>query len=128
MSDDAEGCGCQGYAVQVQHNPAHRRARWIVVLLNVGVGLATLAVNAIAAWIRPRLKEGDSNGRTVWLFSCNDALTNVAVIVAGGLVYWIQGAWPDVVVAAAIAQLFLHSTTEIINHARRELSEPAHAS
>ncbi|MFD3263811.1 cation transporter [Phenylobacterium ferrooxidans] len=93
-----------------------------------GIGVAALAVNVVAAWILSRFKEGDSNVRAVWLFSRNDALANVAVIVAAGLVYWTQSAWPDLVVAAAIALLFLHSATEIIKDARRELNEPAHVS
>lgn len=49
------------------------------------------------------------------------------MIVAAGLVYWIRSAWPDLIVAAAIAMLFLHSASEIIQGARRELNEPANA-
>lgn len=92
-----------------------------------GIGVAALAVNVAAAWILSRFREGDANVRAVWLFSRNDALANVAVIVAAGLVFWTQNAWPDLVVAAVIALLFLHSSYEIIRDARRELQEPAHA-
>lgn len=92
-----------------------------------GIGVAALTVNVAAAWILSRFREGDANVRAVWLFSRNDALANVAVIVAAGLVFWTQSAWPDLVVAAVIALLFLHSSYEIIRDARRELQEPAHA-
>jgi Co/Zn/Cd efflux system component len=92
-----------------------------------GIGVAALAVNIAAAWILSRFRDGDANVRAVWLFSRNDALANVAVIAAAALVYWTRSAWPDLVVAAIIAVLFLHSAYEIVRDARRELSEPAHA-
>lgn len=92
-----------------------------------GIGVAALAVNVAAAWILSRFREGDANVRAVWLFSRNDALANVAVIVAAGLVAWTHSAWPDLVVALVIAVLFLHSAYEIVRDARRELREPAHA-
>ena len=89
-----------------------------------GIGLAALAVNVTAALVLGRFREqGDAQARAIWLFSRNDALANLAVIVAAGLVYWLESAWPDLIVAAAIAVLFIHSALEIIRDARRELRE-----
>lgn len=88
-----------------------------------GVGLAALAVNVIAALILARFREGDAQARAVWLFSRNDALNNIGVIIAAGLVFWLDSAWPDILVAGAIAVIFLHSAWEIIRHARGELRE-----
>ncbi len=89
-----------------------------------GIGIAALAVNVTAALVLARFREGgDAQARAIWLFSRNDAINNVAVIIAAGLVYWLQSAWPDLVVAAAIAVVFLHSAWEIIRDARRELRE-----
>lgn len=92
-----------------------------------GIGLAALAVNVTAAYILSRYRDGDANVRAVWLFSRNDALANVAVIVAAGLVAWTGKAWPDLAVAAIIAALFLHSAFEILRSARSELKELADA-
>lgn len=92
-----------------------------------GIGFAALAVNVTAALILSRYREGDANVRAVWLFSRNDALANVAVIVAAGLVAWTDQAWPDLAVAAVIATLFLHSAFEILRSARVELRELRHA-
>lgn len=92
-----------------------------------GIGLAALAVNVTAAFILSRYRDGDANVRAVWLFSRNDALANVAVIVAAGLVAWTGKAWPDLAVAAIIAALFLHSAFEILRSARSELKELHHA-
>lgn len=86
-----------------------------------GLGLAALATNVAAAWILLAHREGDANVRAVWVFSRNDAVGNVAVIVAGGLVLWTGTVWPDLVAAVVIAGLFLHGAMEIIGGARREL-------
>ena len=86
-----------------------------------GIAIAALLVNVSAALILSRFRAGDANVRAVWLFSRNDALANVAVIIAAVLVAWTSSAWPDLVVAAGIAALFLHSAFEIIKNARAEL-------
>ena len=89
-----------------------------------GIGVAALAVNVTAALVLARFRKGgDAQARAIWLFSRNDAINNLAVIAAAALVYWLESAWPDVIVAAIIAALFLHSAWEIIRDARRELRE-----
>ena len=88
-----------------------------------GIGVAALIVNIVAALALLRFRaSGHANSRAIWLFSRNDALANVAVIIAAGLVAWLNSAWPDLLVAAIIALLFLHSAWEIICDARRELA------
>jgi Co/Zn/Cd efflux system component len=89
------------------------------------VGFLALAVNAVSALLLLRYRNGDANVRSVWLCSRNDAIGNVAVIAAAGLVATSGTAWPDLVVAAAMASLFLHSSTGIIRQARGELREDA---
>ena len=69
--------------------------------------------------------EGDATARAIWLFSRNDALANVAVIIAAGLVAWTGSGWPDLAVAGVIALLFLHSAYDIVRDATREMSEKA---
>jgi cation diffusion facilitator family transporter len=89
-----------------------------------GLGVAGLVVNVCAALALMRFREGgDANARAIWLFSRNDALANIAVIIAAALVAWLKTAWPDLVVAAVIALLFLHSAWEIIRGALAELRE-----
>jgi Co/Zn/Cd efflux system component len=59
--------------------------------------------------------------RAVWLFSRNDAIGNAAVVTAAVIVAWTGRAWPDLLVALAIAGLFLHSSWSIIRDARLDL-------
>lgn len=211
-SNQSGGCGCTGDSNRAEHDPAYRRALWIVVLLNLGfgaceivggfiadsqalkadaldfigdgtitfvglialgwaaaararialvqgiflmtlglgvigvafwraltavapdadlmggIGIIALVINGASAFVLSRFREGDANVRAVWLFSRNDALANVAVIAAAGLVALTNSAWPDLTVAAVIAALFLHSAFEILRSARAELHQLALAS
>jgi cation diffusion facilitator family transporter len=88
------------------------------------IGVAALAVNVAAALVLARhRKVGDAQARAIWLFSRNDALNNLAVIVAAGLVAWTGSVWPDLVVAGLIALVFLQSAWSIVRAARREIGE-----
>ncbi len=86
-------------------------------------GIVALIVNVACAVILIRHREGDANVQAVWLFSRNDALGNAAIVVAAVLVAATGTPWPDLVVAAVIAGLFLQSSWRIIASARRELAE-----
>ena len=86
-----------------------------------GIGAVALVINVASALILSRFREGDANVRAIWLFSRNDAIANVAVIIAAGLVAWTGRGWPDLAVAAVIALLFLHSAYAIVGDAWGEL-------
>jgi Co/Zn/Cd efflux system component len=68
-----------------------------------------------------RYRDGDANVRSVWLCSRNDAIGNVAVIIAAVVVQQLQSAWPDLLVAFLMALLFLHSAYLILRQARSEM-------
>lgn len=86
-------------------------------------GAVALVVNVLAVLVLIPHRAGDANVRAVWLFSRNDAIGNAAVVVAAGLVAWTGSAWPDLVVAAVIAGLFLQSSWSIVRDARADLRE-----
>jgi Co/Zn/Cd efflux system component/copper chaperone CopZ len=85
------------------------------------LGLVALVINVAAALVLLPHRAGDANVRAVWLFSRNDALGNLAVVIAAVLVAWTGTAWPDLAVAFVIAGLFLHSAWNIVADARNEL-------
>ena len=89
-------------------------------MMGVFGGIA-LAVNISAALVLIPHRSGDANMRSIWLFSRNDAIGNVAVVVAAGLVAWSGTPWPDLVVALIIASLFIHAAWAIIKDAMNEL-------
>jgi Co/Zn/Cd efflux system component len=86
------------------------------------IGLAALVANLLSAMLLMRFRDGDANVRSVWLCTRNDAIGNVAVIAAAGLVIWTASPWPDLIVAAAMAALFLNSSVKILTQARTELA------
>ena len=85
------------------------------------LALIAFAVNVSAALVLMQHRSGDANMRAVWLFSRNDALGNLAVVVAAIVIYLSDSQWPDLVVAFVIASLFLQSAWSIIKDARMEL-------
>lgn len=92
------------------------------------VGVLALAVNVGVAALQYRYRNGDSNMRSVWLCSRNDAIGNLAVLGAALLVGVTQTAWPDLVVAALMASLGLSASVSVIRQARAELrGEPPRA-
>jgi Co/Zn/Cd efflux system component len=85
------------------------------------VGFAALAVNGGVAWMLYRYRTGDANMRSVWICTRNDALGNVAVMLAALGVFGTGSAWPDLVVAAVMATLALWGAATVLAHARSEL-------
>jgi len=87
------------------------------------LGFIALVINIIAVIVLLPHRKGDVNVRAVWLFSRNDALGNLLVIIAAGLVFWTDTSWPDLVAAGVIAILFLQSSWSIIKDARNDLKD-----
>lgn len=85
------------------------------------LGLVGFAVNVAAALVLLPHRLGDAHVRAVWLFSRNDAVGNLAVVIAAVLVASSGTAWPDLMVAFVITGLFLHSAWSIVTDARNEL-------
>ena len=87
------------------------------------VGLLACAANLLSVMLLLRYKDGDANVRSVWLCSRNDAIGNLGVVAAAGLVYFTSSGIPDLVVAGAMAGLFCWSAREIIRRSLAELKE-----
>ena len=90
-----------------------------------GLGLFGAAANLLAALLLVRYRNGDANVRSVWLCSRNDAIGNIAVLCAAGLVAVTATRWADLAVAAIMASLFLSTAWQITRQARRELQAQA---
>ncbi len=84
------------------------------------VGFLALLTNLASVLILVRYKDGDANVRSVWLCSRNDAIGNVAVMFAAFGVWGTATGWPDLIVAAIMAGLFLSSAFQIVRQALAE--------
>ncbi len=85
------------------------------------VGALALCANVASALLLLRFRDGDANVRSVWLCSRNDAIGNIAVLCAAGLVAATATRWADLAVAAVMASLFLSTAWQITRQARGEL-------
>jgi Co/Zn/Cd efflux system component len=92
------------------------------------VGSLALLANVGVAGLLYAYREGDSNMRSVWLCSRNDALGNIAVLFAALGVFGTGSAWPDLLVASLMAGLAVTSSYQVMSHARQELVQEAEAS
>lgn len=84
------------------------------------IGALALAANLASVFLLVSYKDGDANVRSVWLCSRNDAVGNVAVMIAALGVWGTASGWPDLIVAAIMASLFLSSSFQIMRQAFEE--------
>ena len=84
------------------------------------IGVMALAANLASVMLLLPYKDGDANVRSVWLCSRNDAIGNVAVMIAALGVWGTATGWPDLIVASIMAGLFLSSSVQIIRQALEE--------
>lgn len=85
------------------------------------VGGLALTANVAVAVMLYRYREGDANMRSVWLCSRNDAIGNIAVMLAAAGVTLTGTAWPDIGVAAVMGSLGLTGAYSVIRQARLEI-------
>ncbi len=105
------------------------KVAWAVVhgqapepILMGAVAMLALVANCSVALLLYAFREGNANMRSVWLCTRNDAIGNVAVLLAAAGVLGTLTAWPDLLVATAMALLAIHSAWTVVRHAWQELS------
>ena len=91
------------------------------------VAVLALLVNGGVAAMLYAYRDGDANMRSVWICSRNDAIGNVAVMLAAAGVLGTSSNWPDLLVAAVMALLALSGGISVIRQAREELVLPVAA-
>jgi len=80
--------------------------------------------NLICFVLLTRFRHQDINFRSVWLCSRNDLASNLGVIVAAAAVAWLDQGWPDLLVGALVAALFLITSFDVLRTAIRQILEP----
>ncbi len=87
------------------------------------VGALAFAANLGVAALLFRFRDGDSNMRSVWICTRNDALGNLAVLAAAAGVFGSGSGWPDYLVAAIMSGLALWGALQVTRHALGELAQ-----
>lgn len=90
-----------------------------------GIGLLAMVANIVCALMLFRFRGEDANLRSVWVCSRNDALSNIAVVIAASGVWVTNSGIPDLIVAALIGGLALYGSFEVLRMVRREYRDLA---
>lgn len=85
------------------------------------MGILALVANGICLALLWKHREEDINMSSVWECSRNDIASNLAVLIAAGGVWAVQSGWPDLLVGAMLAGLFLRSAFRVLLAAVTEL-------
>lgn len=84
------------------------------------LSILALIANVGVAMMLYRHRNGDANRSAVWLCSRNDALGNIAVLLAAQGVLVTGRGWPDLAAACLLAGLGLSSGLSVLRRAKRE--------
>lgn len=91
-----------------------------VSLLMILVGVVALTANVICLVLISRHKEGEVHMRASWIFSKNDVIANLGIIIGGVLVYLLDSRFPDLVIGIAISLLVIRGGVHIIKDSGNE--------
>mgnify|MGYP000111970316 FL=1 len=83
----------------------------------MGLALVAAIVNLICLVLLRRDQSGDVNMEAAETFSLNDFASNGGILVAGGLVMWLDQAWPDLVVGMLVAAIAVKGGIRILRSA-----------
>lgn len=87
------------------------------------IGLVALAANVICLTLIYKHKDGEVHMRASWIFSANDVIANLGVIISGVLVWWLDQRWPDIIIGIVIAFVILRGARIILKDAKNELKK-----
>lgn len=80
----------------------------------MGIALLALAANVACLVLIARHREGGVHMKASYIFSANDVVANLGVIVAGVLVAWTGSAWPDWIIGLVIGAVVLTGAVRIL--------------
>ncbi|MBX7147330.1 MAG: cation transporter [Alphaproteobacteria bacterium] len=85
------------------------------------LGIFAFVINMVALFLLYHYRHGDSNKQAAWLCSRNDALGNLAVLLAAVGVFFTKTNWPDLIVALIMIILAVKTSWYILKLAYHEL-------
>ena len=89
-------------------------------LMMISVGAVALIANTLCLRLIYKHRQGEVHMRASWIFSKNDVIANLGVIIAGVLVAWFASPWPDLIIGLIIAMVVVRGGLHIIKDANSE--------
>ena len=78
------------------------------------IALVALIANVSCLALLSGHKDGGAHMRASWIFSSNDVIANLGVILAGALVAWTSSPLPDLIIGTLIALVVLNGACRIL--------------
>ena len=91
----------------------------------IATAAVALLANAICLRLLWKHRRGDVNFRASYIFSANDVIANVGVMISGALVLSTGSQVPDLAIGFLIAIVVLRGGMKIRSEASREVNTPA---
>ena len=88
--------------------------------LMMGMGLVALIANTICLILISKHRNGEVHMRASWIFSKNDVIANVGVMLAGALVAMTDSRVPDLVIGIVVALVVIRGGVHILKDAKSE--------
>lgn len=89
-----------------------------VSILMMSMGVIALIANVTCLILIAKHREAEVHMRASWIFSKNDVIANLGVILAGGLVAWTGSRLPDLVIGLLVALLVIRGGMLILQDAK----------
>jgi len=87
-------------------------------VLMMGMGLVALVANITCLYLISAHREGEVHMRASWIFSKNDVIANLGVILAGVLVSWTGSRYPDLIIGLLVASVVVYGGLRILRESR----------
>ncbi|MBN8431711.1 cation transporter [Microbulbifer salipaludis] len=93
-------------------------------ILMVVVGIVALLANVVCLALISRHRDGGVHMRASWIFSVNDVLANLGVILSGVLVAILGSRYPDLLIGTIISVLVVRGGLQIVREANETEKSP----
>jgi len=90
-------------------------------LLMILIGVIALIANSICLYLISKHKDGEVHMRASWIFSKNDVIANIGIIIGGVFVYLFGSSYPDLIIGLVISAIVIKGGVSIIKDANNEL-------
>ncbi|MDO7231309.1 cation transporter [Acinetobacter nosocomialis] len=78
------------------------------------IALCALIANAACLYLLAGHKNGGAHMKASWIFTANDVIVNMGVILAGILVAWTGSAYPDLIIGILVSLFVLNGARKIL--------------
>lgn len=89
-------------------------------MLMIIVGVLALIANVFCLVLISKHRDGDVHMRASWIFSKNDVIANLGIIIGGALVYLLESRYPDLIIGVVISLIVIRGGICIIKDSNNE--------